>query len=321
MEIVRRLTDLTPGAPYVATIGKFDGLHRGHRRLIDLTKQRAAELGAKSAVITFDPHPLLVLRPGRPFTQLVCFSDRVKLIAGLDVDLLLVITFTPQIAALSPEAFMTLLLGHLNLKLLMEGEDFALGKGRAGTPAVLAEIGQRLGYGVETIARIQVDGEEVSSDAIRRHLDVGDVAAAGKLLGRAPAASGPVVEGAKRGRTIGFPTANIAVPEGLALPANGVYAAVATSPELPRAYRAMVNIGTRPTFDGGPRTVEAHVLDFDGNLYGVLLTLHFVDRLRDEQRFDGVAALVAQLERDRAATEARLPDDLVSAVARPRHAA
>jgi riboflavin kinase/FMN adenylyltransferase len=321
MEIVRRLTDLTPGAPYVATIGKFDGLHRGHQHLIDLTKRRAAEIGARSAVITFDPHPLMVLRPGQSFTQLVCFSDRVKLIAGLDVDLLLVITFTPQVAALSPEEFMTLLLSHVNLKRLVEGEDFALGKGRAGTPAVLTEIGRRLGYEVETIPRLQLEGEVVSSEAVRRHLDAGDVAAAGRLLGRAPAASGPVVEGAKRGRAIGFPTANIAVPDGLALPANGVYAAVATSPELPRAYRAMVNIGTRPTFDDGARTVEGHLLDFDGNLYGVLLTLHFVDRLRAEQRFDGVGALVAQLARDRAATEARLPDELVSAVARPRHAA
>jgi riboflavin kinase/FMN adenylyltransferase len=317
MEIVRRLTDLTPGMPVVATIGNFDGVHRGHQHLIALTQQRAAERGARAAVVTFDPHPLLVLRPGQPFTQLVCFSDKVKLLSQVGVDLLVVITFTPQVARQTAEEFMATLRQRLNLTLLVEGDDFALGRGRAGTMPVLAEIGARLGYEVETIGRITNDGEEISSAAIRGHLAAGEVAQAGRLLGRAPVASGPVVEGARRGRTIGFPTANLAVPEGLALPANGVYAAVATSPELPRAYRAMVNIGTRPTFDQGARTVEAHLLDMESDLYGMLLTLHFVGWLRAEQRFDGVAALVAQLERDRAATEAVLTDDAVAAAIRP----
>jgi riboflavin kinase/FMN adenylyltransferase len=184
--------------------------------------------------------------------------------------------------------------------------DFALGND--GTPAVLAEIGTRLGYRVETISRLWVDGEEVSSNAIGRRLAEGNVARAGQLLGRPPAASGPVVEGAKRGRLIGVPTANLAPPGDLLLPANGVYAAVATCPELPRPYPAMVNIGTRPTFDNGARTVEAHLLDFDGDLYGMLLTLHFIDWLRAEQRFDGVPALVAQLQRDRAATAERITE-------------
>lgn len=314
MEIVRRLGDLQPDTPYVATIGNFDGLHRGHQYLIELTKQRAAECGARCAVITFDPHPQLVLRPGQPFKQLLCFSDKVKLIGALGVDLLAIITFTPQVAAQSPEEFMTWLRQHLDLRLLVEGADFALGKGRAGTPALLAEIGERLGYQVETINRLQLDGEEISSAVIRRHLEAGNVARAGQLLGRPPAASGPVVEGAKRGRQLGVPTANLAVPEELLLPANGVYAAVATSPELSRAYPAMANIGTRPTFDNGARTVEAHLLDFDGDLYGTLLTLHFIDRLRDEQRFNGVEALVAQLARDRRATAARVTDAVLRAV-------
>jgi riboflavin kinase/FMN adenylyltransferase len=139
------------------------------------------------------------------------------------------------------------------------------------------------------------------------------VAAAGRLLGRPMTASGPVVEGARRGRLIGFPTANLAVQEGLALPANGVYAAVATSPELPQPYPAMVNIGTRPTFDNGPRQVEAHLLGYDGDLYGTLLTLHFMTYLRAEQRFDGVAALAAQLHRDREATQHLITPDAIAA--------
>jgi riboflavin kinase/FMN adenylyltransferase len=308
MEIVRRLATLEAGIPSVATIGKFDGVHQGHRFLINRVKQRAAELGAQSVVITFDPHPLMVLRPDQPYPQLTCLSDKIRLIGALDVNLLLILPFTPQLAAQTPEQFMASLTDHLNLRLLVEGEDFALGRGRAGTPEVLREIGQRLGYEVEILARVQVDGIEVRSSTIRQLLADGNVAAVAPLLGRAPTASGPVVEGARRGRQIGWPTANIAVDEGLALPANGVYAAVATSPELPRPYRAMVNIGTRPTFDNGQRTVEAHLLDFDGDLYGMQLTLHFIARLRDEQRFDGIAALVAQLERDRLAAREHLTD-------------
>ena len=321
MEIVRRLGTLEPGVPYVATIGKFDGVHLGHRFLIDRVKQRAAELGARSAVITFDPHPLLVLRPGQPFAQLTCLSDKIKLIAGLDVDLLLIITFTPQLAAQTPEEFMTNLMGHLRLRRLIEGEDFALGKGRTGTPAVLKEIGERLGYEVEIVPRRHVDGVEVSSKTIRRLLDEGDVAGAARLLGRAPTVSGPVVEGARRGRQLGWPTANLSVDEGLLMPADGIYAGVATSPELPRPHGAMIYIGTRPTFDNGARTVEAHLLDFDGDLYGTLLTLHFSARLRDDRRFDDAAALVAQLERDRAATRQVMTDEAIQAAIQPHSAA
>jgi riboflavin kinase/FMN adenylyltransferase len=317
MEIVRKVSALQRDAPYVATIGKFDGMHLGHQYLISLTKQKAAELGARSMVITFDPHPLLVLRPGLPFQQLTCLSDKIKMIGALGVDLLLIITFTPQVVAQSPLEFMESLTRHINLRMLVEGEDFALGKGRAGTPAVLAEIGAHLGYEVETVTRLRVGRDEVSSNTIRHYLDQGDVAAAARLLGRAPSASGPVVEGAKRGRLIGVPTANLLVEEALALPANGVYAAVVTTPELAQPYRAMVNIGTRPTFDDGKRTVEAHLLGFEGDLYGMMLTAHFVARLRAEQRFDGVEALVAQLQRDRVATEHLLTDAVVTAVTRP----
>jgi riboflavin kinase/FMN adenylyltransferase len=306
MEIVRQLARLEPGAPYVATIGKFDGVHRGHRYLIETTRQRAAELGARSAVITFDPHPLLVLRPEQSFRQLTCLSDRVRLIGEMGVDLLLIITFTRQVAGQTPAEFMTTLTRRLRLRRLIEGEDFALGKGRSGTPAVLAELGRRLDYTVEVLPRLEFDGEVISSRRIIDQLGIGDVAAAGRLLGRPPVASGPVVEGARRGRTIGFPTANLAIEEGLVLPANGVYAAFVSSPELGQTHPAMVNIGVRPTFDGGPRSVEAHLLDFDGDLYGKMLNLHFLARLRDERRFDGVTALIAQLERDRTATRQAL---------------
>lgn len=294
--------------PYVATIGKFDGLHRGHQYLIDLVKQRAAERSARSAAITFDPHPLLVLRPGHPFRQLTCLSDKIRMIGTTGVDLLLIITFSSQVAAQSPAEFMGTLTHHLNLIGLVEGEDFALGKGRSGTPAVLAELGKTLGYTVETVPRLRDGDEVISSQAIMEHLAQGDVRAAGRLLGRPATLSGSVVTGARRGRTIGFPTANIAVEASVALPANGVYAAVVATPELDRPYQAMVNIGVRPTFDGGARTVEAHLLNFEGDLYGTMLTLYLIDRLRDEQRFAGVAELVDQLGRDRSATRALLAD-------------
>lgn len=318
MEIVRRLGRLEPGTPYVAAIGKFDGMHLGHRFLIERVKARAAERGASSALITFDPPPLLVLRPGEPHMQLTCLSDKIKLIGGLGVDLLLIITFTPQLAAQTPDEFMQHLTRRLRLTLLVEGEDFALGKGRTGTPAVLGEIGRRLGYAVETVPRLRVGADEVSSQAIRQRLDGGDVAGAARLLGRAPTVSGPVVEGAKRGRPLGWPTANLSIDEGLTIPADGIYAGVATSPELPRPRGAMIYIGTRPTFDNGARAVEAHLLDFDGDLYGTLLTLHFVERVRDDQRFEDGASLVAQLERDREATRGLLTDEIVGAYAPPR---
>ena len=312
MEIVRRLDALTPGPPVVATIGNFDGVHTGHQYLIGLVKARAAALGARGVVITFDPHPRMVLRPDQPFAQLTCLSDKIKLIGALGVDQLIILAFTPQMAAQTPDEFMERLTEHLRLRHLIEGADFALGRARAGNPAVLSKIGERLGYTVEVVERVATDGQEVSSDAIRQYLNAGDVAAAARLLGHWPSATGSVVEGHKRGRTIGFPTANLAVSQGQLLPANGVYAAVASSVELPHAYRAMVNIGTRPTFGAGERSIEAHLLDFNGDLYGMSLTLRFVAHLRAERKFDGIEALAAQLQRDQAATREAVTASLLS---------
>lgn len=306
MNLVHGLPQPINELPTILTIGAFDGVHRGHAHLIGATVQRARATGCQAAVLTFDPHPDVVVRPGRERPALTTINERADLIAALGVDLMLVVPFTPEIMALTAHDFMSRVCGALALRELWIGWDFALGRGRDGDAARLAVIGHTLGYAVQTVHPLSFDGQAVSSTRIRAALAEGDVAAAAALLGHPYSLRGPVVEGDRRGRTIGFPTANIAIEPNRMLPANGVYVCRATAGSA--TYGAVTNVGVRPTFDGTRRTVEAYLLDFSGEIYGEELRLAFLHRLRGEQKFNGVSALVAQIGRDVAATRAWLAE-------------
>ncbi|HJZ49555.1 MAG TPA: bifunctional riboflavin kinase/FAD synthetase [Roseiflexaceae bacterium] len=305
MELVHGLLHSINEHATVMTIGAFDGVHRGHQHLIGSTVRRARELGCQSAVLTFDPHPDLVIHPDRDRLYLTSLEERAELIAGLGADLLIVMRFTRETMGLSAHEFMSQVRGAVALRELWIGWDFALGRKREGDLARLRQIGQQLGYTVHPVdAFVLADGTPISSTRIRSTLAAGDLESAAMLLGRPFAVSGPVSEGDRRGRTIGFPTANIAVDEQHVLPADGVY--VCHAEVWGRRYGAVANIGVRPTFEGSRRKVEAYLLDFADDIYGETLRLTLRQRLRGEKKFDGIAALVAQITADVAEARAWL---------------
>ena len=300
MELVHGLPQPINERPTVLTIGAFDGVHLGHQHLIGSAVRRARALACQSAVLTFDPHPDLVIHPERERLYLTGLDERAELIAGLGVDLLIVMPFTRDVMALSAHEFMAQVCGAAALRELWVGWDFALGRRREGDLARLRDIGRQLGYSVHPVdAYTLADGTLVSSTRIRGALRDGETGAAAALLGRPFSVRGPVAEGERRGRTIGFPTANVLVDQHHVLPGDGVYVCHAWLGDT--RYGAVTNIGMRPTFAGTRRTVEAYLLDFADDIYGEMLRLDMLHRLRPEQKFAGVAALVAQITRDVAA--------------------
>ncbi len=305
------LTNLQPSRPAALTIGVFDGVHRGHQELIKETINRARAVDGESIVLTFYPHPRTVLRPDSPISELTNLRERTNLIAALGVDVVATLPFTHELALLSAEEFIDMLMQHVALRELCVGPDFALGRGRAGTVSVLTEIGARRGFRVNSIPHVVVGGERVSSSRVRALVAAGDVEQAAQLLGRPVLIEGAVVTGVQRGRTLGFATANLAPSASLLLPANGIYAVYAEldGNKLP----AVANIGVRPTFGHNARLVEVHILDFDRSIYGAHLRVHLVKRLRDELRFSSVDALVAQMHRDVAAARSVLAPDNAAA--------
>lgn len=292
--------------PTVLSIGNFDGVHRGHQVLLQRLVAAAHAGRAHAGIVTFDPHPREVLRSDQALPPLNTIEERLDLLRPHGLDFVIVQPFTLEIAQMEARQFVQLLVDHLRLRALWVGPDFALGRRRTGTVPVLEALGVEMGFMVEILHAQRVSGEEVRSLRIRELLLAGEVAQAGQLLGRPHFIRGDVVGGAQRGGSIGFPTANLALRSNRLVPANGVYA---TWIDLPAERRAAVtNIGVRPTFDGQDRSIEAHILDFSGDLYGQTVTLHFVERLRGEQRFAGVDELVAQIRRDVAAGRAILQD-------------
>lgn len=317
MRLHRVPDDPVPSDPphVVATIGSFDGVHRGHRLVIGRAIQRAAELGAQCAVVTFDPHPRSVIRPDAPLHLLSALDEKIALIEDMGVEHCLVWRFDPSVRDLSPEAFIALLNERVRLRALIHGPGFALGRARSGTPALLAKIGAQAGFSVEAAAVAPahfgllsapppgevIPAPVVSSTAIRKLVLSGQVQAAERALGRLPTLLGTVVHGEHMGRQLGFPTANLDLQGPLAVPDDGVYAAWADVEPFTgatRRYAAAVSIGTRPQFGGLRRVIEAYLLDFSGDLYGKRLRLHFTARLRGQRTFTGVEALVAQIGED-----------------------
>ena len=302
MEVFRRDPEtLESDRPTVLTIGKFDGIHRGHRHVLEAVAARAHANDWQSAVIILWPPPPEVLRPGAQIPRLSTLAEREAAIAASGIDLLILWPFTLELSRLTPRDFMQVLRDRLDLRVLVIGSDFALGHRRSGTPDVLRELGKELGFDVEVSPPYVHEGQAVSSSRIRGHLSAGDPAQAARLLGRWPTLTGTVARGDGRGRTLGFPTANLHLSEPLAVPAHGIYATFATlAPEAEAVvHRSVTSIGVRPTFgDANALTIETYLLDYNGDLYDQVLRLHFVEKLRDELKFTSVEALIAQMEQD-----------------------
>jgi riboflavin kinase/FMN adenylyltransferase len=285
--------------PTVVTVGMFDGVHRGHRALLDRVVAEAADRGVPAAAVTFDRHPLAVLRPGVEPPLLTTLARKVDLLGDAGMNVVLVLEFTKELSEVGAEAFAAeVLFDGLAATAVVVGENFRFGHKAAGDPALLAELGRTRGIDVVAVP-LHSDGDEVvSSTRVRAELAAGDVTAAAAALGRPYLLEGVVVVGDRRGRPLlGVPTANLAVAPGIALPADGVYAGHLT--ELPDGAPrpAAVSVGTNPQF-GTERRVEAHVLDFDGDLYGRGVSVDFQDRVRGQAVFPSVDELIAQMHRD-----------------------
>lgn len=280
------------------TIGSFDGVHKGHQAILRKLVAGAHAANAPAVALTFYPHPSVVIR-GRtgPF-YLTSPAERAELLGKLGVDRVITLTFDQALANLTAHEFVQLLCDHLGLSRLYVGHDFTLGRGRQGDLPFLQNLGKEMGFAVKVMRSIRLGGQVVSSSRIRAALAQGDVRLAKALLGRYYQVSGVVVPGDGRGRTIGIHTANLEVPPDRCLPASGVYACLASLEG--RAWKAVANIGVRPTFENQPvlPRLEAHLLDYAGDLYGKDLQVAFVAHLRDERRFSGVEALVAQIQSD-----------------------
>jgi riboflavin kinase/FMN adenylyltransferase len=295
-----------PARGRAVTVGVFDGLHAGHRAVLGLLRRRATELGGlETAVVTFDPHPLAVVAPEHAPRLLTGIAHRLELLEAAGVDVTAVVTFDEEIRLLTPAAFAAgVLAGALHARLVVVGEDFRFGHHRLGNVASLAELGDAHGFAAEILPLVGGQAP-VSSTRVRAMVAAGDVEAAAAALGRPHELRGTVVPGEGRGRALGFPTANVALDPGLAVPGSGVYAVRAG--RLGEPLRAGVaNVGTRPTFGGGERGLEVHLLDGAADLYGATLRVAFVSRLRDERLFADGGELAAQIEADAAAARRRL---------------
>ncbi|MCW2581068.1 MAG: ribF [Blastococcus sp.] len=306
--------EATPGdlGRTVVTVGMYDGVHRGHQELIGTAVSRARAMGRPCLLLTFDPHPAEVVRPGSHPAILTSMDRKAELVAGLGVDAMCVLPFTPEFSRLSPETFThTVLVEHLHAAQVVIGRNFTYGAKAAGNVDTLVAEGRRFGFAVEGVPLANVSGDQgpgeedvtISSTYIRACVAAGDTVSAARALGRPHRVDGVVVRGDRRGRDLGYPTANVESPPFTAIPADGVYAghlvtrdprSGASTERLPAA----ISVGTNPTFQGSRRTVEAFVLDYDGDLYGEHVGVEFVQRLRPMAAFPDVAALVAAMDRD-----------------------
>jgi riboflavin kinase/FMN adenylyltransferase len=286
--------------PSVVTVGMFDGVHRGHRALLDRVAAEAAARGLPAGAVTFDRHPLEVLRPDACPPLLTTLDRKVALLGAAGMDFVLVLAFTKELSQVTAEAFVReVLLEGIGARAIVVGENFRFGHKAAGDPALLAELGRPRGVDVVALPLHADGGEPVSSTRIRAALASGDVRAAAALLGRVYAVEGTVVRGDGRGRReLGIPTANLAVAGDLAVPANGVYAGHLTEEPDGVPHPAAVSVGVNPQFHTTGLRVEAHVLDFDGDLLGARVSVSFEHRLRDEAAFPTVEDLVAQIHQD-----------------------
>ncbi|MFF3028342.1 bifunctional riboflavin kinase/FAD synthetase [Microbacterium sp. NPDC057944] len=289
--------------PSAVAIGKFDGVHAGHRAVIRRLKQQAEASGARAVAVTFDRNPLAVLRPDLCPENVVTIERKLELLSELEIDATLMLTFDAELAARSAEDFVAdILVSALKVSTVLVGDDFRFGRGGAGTPALLAELGPRFGFTVEVVDDVFLEGSDrrVSSTWIRELLMAGDVAAAAEVLGRHVDVRGEVVHGLKRGRELGFPTANLSTITDAFVPADGVYAGWLVDHDTGIRHRSAISVGTNPTFDDVlVRQVEAHVMgETELDLYGHDVTVEFVERLRGMVAFEGIEKLKQQMAAD-----------------------
>ncbi|MFH1169919.1 MAG: bifunctional riboflavin kinase/FAD synthetase [Chloroflexota bacterium] len=296
MLVEEELARLAPEKDTVLTIGVFDGVHLGHKHLISQVVATAKKRGLLSGVVTFRRHPQELLAPKSRLPFLTDLEERVGLLENEGVDIVAPLSFTDELARLSAPQFISLLYKHLRMRGLVVGPDFALGRNREGDAAALRQLGQQMGFSVDVVSPMKINGEVVSSTAIRKAIAAGNMQKVERLAGRPFSLHGRVVAGAGRGTDLGFPTANLNVDSEQALPTDGVYASWGHVDG--KAYKSMTNVGTDPTFNGGKRTVEVYVIDFQGDIYGHELKVDIVQRLRDERKFDTVAALKEQMAED-----------------------
>ena len=296
MHIVDDLTKANLRQETILTIGAFDGLHRGHQALLGAVVARARSTDCLATLITFLPHPMMVLAPERAPRYITTPGEKLGLLESLGIDLVVLLPFNHQMASMPARTFMERVSRHLRLRELWLGANFALGRNREGNVDRLQDLGHELGYELSVFQPVFDDEQIISSSRIRSLLLEGCVEEAARLLGRLPTIAGEVVHGAQRGRQLGFPTAKLEVRPERAVPADGVYAVFALLGS--ERHQAVANLGVRPTFDQGDRTVETHILDFDEDIHGCDLVVEFVSRLRDEQRFEDVDDLIRQIEID-----------------------
>jgi riboflavin kinase/FMN adenylyltransferase len=308
MEIEQELANIVPQKETLLTIGVFDGVHAGHRYLLEKLHQRAAEKTLLSGVITFNPHPQSVLHPHNQLPWLSDLEDRIRAFQELGVNIVAVLTFTPKVAQLSARDFMSLLKKYLKMQGIMVGLDFALGRGREGNITLLRDLGREMKFSMEAIRPYTIDGEVVSSTLIRQALAQGDMIKVGRLMGHHFYLTGRVTTSDKRGRVLGFPTANLEIKPQQASPGNGIYATITQVDG--KQFLSATNVGIRPTFGDGEKTVETHLLNYKGDLYDKEITVEFVQKLRDEQRFGSPEELKIQIEKDVRKVEALLARDL-----------
>lgn len=280
------------------TIGTFDGVHRGHQEIVQRLTNGAHEAGAAAVVLTFYPHPAVVLGKRQNPLYLTNPEERAALLVESGADIVITFPFTPETSHTSAEEFVKLLKKHIGMNHLMVGPDFALGRDREGNITSLRELGENYEYSVATIPPVELNGEAVSSSRIRRALTDGDIELARLLLGRPYFVSGQVVPGDGRGKTIGVPTANLALWMDRAIPKSGVYVSQANING--QTFGAVTNIGIRPTFASSNENpqVETHLFNFSDQIYGQEIQLNFIDRLREEKRFPNVDELVSQIKQD-----------------------
>jgi riboflavin kinase/FMN adenylyltransferase len=280
------------------TLGNFDGVHLGHLKIFQRLAERAKEIGGQSVVYTFQPHPFKVIHPDREFALLTSYEERARLIEASGVDVLICAPFDSGFARQSAEEFVERVLHDaIGAKVVLVGYDYAFGRGREGNIGLLKSMGERLGFEVEVISPVMMDGEVVSSSRIREAIKEGDITLANKMLGREYTLCGRVIRGHGRGKSLGYPTANILLQNELK-PKSGVYAVRVTVPAYERPLGGVANLGTNPTFGEKSLSFEVHIFDFSSDIYGEQVKVSLVERLRDEIRFPTVDHLVEQIRKD-----------------------
>jgi riboflavin kinase/FMN adenylyltransferase len=307
----RELAAVKPQSDMVLTIGVFDGVHLGHKHLIARAIEEAAAVGALSGVVTFRRHPIELLDPGAGLPYLTSLDEKMRLIEGEGVDAVVALTFDRDLAGLSAAQFATLLKTYLRMRGLVVGPDFALGRGRSGNVEELRRLGADMGFSVTVVPPLKIGGQVVSSTAIRRALAEGDMARVVRLTGRPYLVKGKVMAGTGTGRQIGFPTANLKIEAGWAIPRDGVYATMTHING--DVHNSMTSVGVRPTFGGKDRTVETYVLGYHSDLYGREVAIDIVDWIRAEKKFANADELKKQIALDIKQGEA-----ILGAQGRPR---